>query len=46
MRAESKQKSCIDVAKRMLKAGKLNDEDIADYSGLSIPDVEALKESM
>lgn len=35
----------IDVAKRMLAGGTLSLEKIAEYSGLSIEEVEALEEN-
>lgn len=39
-------KKTKEVAERMIRAGKLSDQDIADYSGLTLSEVEALREEM
>ena len=35
-----------EIAKRMISVGKLSDEEIADYSGLSIEDVVVMRSQM
>lgn len=40
---EGERKKAIEIARRMLKAGKYTDDEIADVSGISITEVKALR---
>ena len=46
MRKQTLKDGMMDVAKRMLADGTLSLEKIAEYSGLSIEEVEALKDGV
>lgn len=46
LQKQQAEKSAKETAERMIRAGKLTDQDIADYSGLTISQVKALREEM
>lgn len=39
-------KNRIDTAERMIRAGKLSDQDIADYSGLTVQQIQKIRDKM